>query len=182
MSYGALFVLADIALKAGNKPKAIEYLALSLETSSLNQTQKGESHLLLANLYYEDEQYVKAKKNFDSALSALSKNDERYVEVEQLSKGLTDIVKNIEIITLQDSLLKVGAMSPEEKRKLAANIKKQQAEITQNCCHKTNKGFKSQILTDVLIHLVKEIDFFASFFFFRIKGLQLMMKYAFFYK
>lgn len=121
------FVLADIALKAGNKPKAIEYLAQSLETNSLNQTQRGESHYLLANLYYEAEEYVKAKKNYDDALGALSKNDERYPEVERLAKGLTDIVKNIEIIALQDSLLKVGEMSPEDKRKLAANIKKEQA-------------------------------------------------------
>ncbi len=122
------FVLADIALKAGNKPKAIEYLAQSLETNSLNQAQKGESHFLLANLYYEAEEYVKAKSNYDAALGALSKNDERYPEVERLAKGLTDIVKNIEIIALQDSLLKVSDMSPEEKRKLAANIKKQQAD------------------------------------------------------
>jgi len=121
------FVLADIALKAGNKPKAIDYLAQSLETNSVNKTQKGETHLLLANLYYEDEQYLKAKKNFDDALGTLSKNDERYPEVQRLSKGLTDIVKNIEIIALQDSLLKVSEMSPEEKRSLAANMKKQQA-------------------------------------------------------
>ncbi len=121
------FVLADIALKAGNKPKAIEYLAESLATNSLNQAQKGESHFLLANLYYEAEEYVKAKQNYDDALGALSKKDERYPEVERLAKGLTDIVKNIEIIALQDSLLKVGEMSPEEKRKLAAGIKQQQA-------------------------------------------------------
>ena len=122
------FVLADIALKAGNKPKAIEYLAKSLETNSLNTAQKGESHFLLANLYYEEEEYVKAKKNYDDALGALSKNDERYPEVERLAKGLTDIVKNIEIIALQDSLLKVSEMSPEDKRKLAASFKKEQAE------------------------------------------------------
>ncbi len=121
------FVLADIALKAGNKPKAIEYLAESLATNSLNQAQKGESHYLLANLYYEAEEYVKAKENYDATLGTLSKNDERYPEVERLAKGLTDIVKNIEIIALQDSLLQVGEMSPEDKRKLAANIKKQQA-------------------------------------------------------
>lgn len=122
------FVLADIALKAGSKDKAIEYLAKSLETNSLNQAQKGESHLLLANLYYEGEQYVEAKSNFDAALGALQKSDERYAEVERLAKGLTDIVKNIEIITLQDSLLRVSKMSDAEKRKLAAAIKKKEAD------------------------------------------------------
>ncbi|MEM1120651.1 MAG: tetratricopeptide repeat protein, partial [Bacteroidota bacterium] len=122
------FVLADIALKAGSKEEAIEYLAKSLETNSLNQAQKGESHLLLANLYYEEEQYVEAKQNYDAALGALLKSDERYTEVERLAKGLTDIVKNIEIITLQDSLLRVSKMSDAEKRKLAAAIKKKAAD------------------------------------------------------
>ncbi|MEM6320000.1 MAG: tetratricopeptide repeat protein [Bacteroidota bacterium] len=122
------FVLADIALKAGNKPKAIEYLAQSLEFNSVNQAQKGESHLLLADLYYEDEQYVNAKTNYDAAMTAISKADERYSEVERRSKGLTDIVKNIEIITLQDSLLRVSEMSDGDKRKLAAEIKRKEAE------------------------------------------------------
>ncbi len=134
------FVLADIALRAGSKDKAIEYLAKSLETNSLNQAQKGESHLLLANLYYEEESYVDAKTNFDAALATLSKNDERYLEVERLSKGLTDIVKNIEIIALQDSLLKVSNMSDADKRKLAAEIKKKEADEKLAAAKASNKS------------------------------------------
>jgi len=133
------FVLADIALKGGDKPKGIEYLAKSIETSVGNQSQKGESHLLLANLYYEQAEYVDAKTNYDAALSALSKNDERYEEVSSRSKGLTDIVKNIEIIVLQDSLLKVSKMSPEEKRKLAAEMKKKEAEAKLAMAKAANK-------------------------------------------
>ena len=122
------FVLADIALQAGNRPKAIDYLASSLETNSVNKAQKGESHLLLANLYFEEEQYVDAKQNYDAALTTLSKNDDRYLEVKQLSESLTDIAKNIEIITLQDSLLAVSELSDKDKRKLAAKMKRKQAE------------------------------------------------------
>lgn len=122
------FVLADIAIRAGNKTKAIEYLAQSLETNSLNQAQKGESHIMLADLYYEDEQYVKAKENFDAALGAISKNDERYPRIERLANSLTDIAKNIEIIALQDSLLTVSEMSDKDKRKLAGELKRKEAE------------------------------------------------------
>jgi len=147
------FVLADIALKAGNKPKAIEYLVQSLESNTLNTAQKGESHFLLANLYYEAEEYVNAKKNYDDALGALSKNDERYPEVERLSKGLTDIVKNIEIIALQDSLLRVSEMSPEDKRKLAASIKQDQAAAKLAAAKAANKPArgitKSNIPTNI---------------------------------
>ena len=138
------FVLADIAIRAGNKSKAIEYLAKSLETNSLNQAQKAESHLLLANLYYEDEQYVKAKENYDATLTALGKNDERYPEVERLANGLTDIAKNIEIITLQDSLLKVSKLSAVDKRKLAAEIKQKQMEDKLAAAKASNKPIASK--------------------------------------
>ena len=122
------FVLADIAIRSGDKKKAIEYLAQSLKTNSLNKSQKGESHLLLAQLYFEEEQYVEAKTNYDAALGAISKNDERYPEIERLANSLTDIAKNIEIIVLQDSLLKISEMSENDKRKLAAQIKRKEAE------------------------------------------------------
>jgi len=99
------FVLADIAIQAQDKKKAIDYLASSLETNSLNKAQKGESHLLLADLYFEEGAYVDAKTNYDAALGAISKNDDRYLDIKKLGESLTDIAKNIEIITLQDSLL-----------------------------------------------------------------------------
>ncbi len=121
------FVLADIAIRSGDKKKAIEYLAQSLKTNSLNKSQKGESHLLLAQLYFEEEQYVEAKTNYDAALGVMSKNDERYPEIERIANSLTDIAKNIEIIILQDSLLKISEMSEGDKRKLAAQIKRKQA-------------------------------------------------------
>ena len=122
------FVLADIALQSGDRKKAIEYLASSLQTNSVNSVQKGESHLLLANLYFEEEEYVDAKKNYDAALASINKNDDRHLEVKRLSESLTDIAKNIEIITLQDSLLAVSELSEKDKRKLAAKMKRQEAE------------------------------------------------------
>lgn len=122
------FVLADIAIQAQDKKKAIDYLASSLETNSLNKAQKGESHLLLADLYFEEGAYVDAKTNYDAALGAISKNDDRYLDIKKLGESLTDIAKNIEIITLQDSLLQLSELSDKDKRKLAAKMKRQQAE------------------------------------------------------
>jgi tetratricopeptide (TPR) repeat protein len=132
------FVLADIAIRAGNEEKAIEYLAKALEVPSSNTAQKGESHLLLANLYYKKEKYVEAKQNYDAALTAISKNDDRYPEIERLAKGLTDIARNIEIITLQDSLLKISDLSNKDKRKLAAELKRKKAEDKLAAAKKAN--------------------------------------------
>lgn len=120
------FVLADIAIQGNDNKKAIEYLASSLETSSSNTAQKGESHLLLADLYFEEENYVQSKKNYNAALNFVSKNDERYFDIKKRSEGLVDIAKNIELIILQDSLLNMSRLTDKERRKLAAKMKRQE--------------------------------------------------------
>ena len=86
------------------------------------------SNLKLAEYYYDSEDFVNAKNYFDSTLLVLPNTDDRYDSVSRYSNNLTDIAKNIEIITLQDSLLRVAAMSPSEKKDIAARIKRQQEE------------------------------------------------------
>jgi tetratricopeptide (TPR) repeat protein len=122
------YTLAQIALKNNDRPLALQNLQLSLDNSKKNQSQKAESYLQIARLYLENENYVKAKCYYDSSLTVISKLDDRYDEIKRYSFGLTDIAKSIETITLQDSLIKIGKKSPEEKMALAKNIKKQREE------------------------------------------------------
>lgn len=126
------YALAEIDLKEGNRTEAIKNLTLSLKSSKQNRAQKAESYLKLANLYYEEEEYVPAKAYFDSTLQVMASTDERYINVSKLSNSLTDIAANIQIIQLQDSLLRLAAMSDEEKRDLANKLKKEQDETRRN--------------------------------------------------
>ena len=119
------FTLAAIALKDGDKKGGIAYLQKSVFYSKGNSAQKGESYYKLASLFYQDERYVNAKFYYDTTLMNIPKTDERYDEVSRLSKNLTDIAKNIQIITLQDSLLVLSEMTDEEKRKVAFHIFKE---------------------------------------------------------
>jgi len=119
------FAMANISMKSGERDQAIGYLKKSLLYSTGNTAQKAESYLMLAQYYFESEDFVNAKNYYDSTLVALPNTDERYVSVSRYSNNLTDIAKNIEIITLQDSLLMVAAMSDSEKRDLGKRIKKQ---------------------------------------------------------
>ncbi|MEO1263339.1 MAG: tetratricopeptide repeat protein [Bacteroidota bacterium] len=122
------YALADLDLQKGDKPGAIANLEKCLEVGSTNRALRAEAFLKLADLYFEDEQYVEAKSNYDATLGALNKKDERYERVERLSKSLTGIAENIQIITLQDSLLRISGMTVEEKRELAQAMKKAQEE------------------------------------------------------
>ncbi len=122
------YALADIALKNNNKNDAITYLKQSLIYSTANSSQKTESYLLLANLYYEGEDFVNAKLYYDSTLQVLAESDQRYTGVNRLSNNLTEIAENIQIIQVQDSLLRIGSLSQDEKLAIAYKIKKDRDE------------------------------------------------------
>lgn len=158
------YTLAQIDLKNGDKPAAIENLKLSLKYSVNNNAQKAESYLQLADMYFEVEDFVPAKNYYDSTLQVLNKTDERYETVQRFSLNLTDIAKNLMIIELQDSLLRISALSDEDKRTLAYEMKKkadeerrQAALNSQNPGNDKNQGrqnFRSPALS-------KESSFFA---------------------
>jgi len=120
------FALAMIAFKEGDQAEGVRNLQLSLQNDSGNQAQKTEAYVTLADFFYEGESYVKAKNYYDSTLMVMTEQDERFKRVKGMSSSLTDIAKNLEIITLQDSLLTISEMTPEEQEALALEIKKKQ--------------------------------------------------------
>ncbi len=122
------FALGNIALKTGDRPGAIENLQLALENGGSNNAQKTETSILLANLFFEAEDFVPAKEYFDIALQVMPKTDPRYKETERLSKNLTDISRHLQTIALQDSLLRIASMSEDERKSFAANTIRQRAE------------------------------------------------------
>lgn len=122
------YALASIALKSGDRQKGIENLELALQYGGQNQSQATETNYTLAQLYLEKEDFVPAKKYLDATLNSMNTNDSRYKEVKNLSENLTEIATNLEIIALQDSLLRISKMTDDEKREFAARLKKQRQE------------------------------------------------------
>ncbi len=119
------FTLAQIALKKGDKPQTIDYLKQALASPGRGQSSKAEAYYMLANLQFEGENFVAAKNYFDSAATTLAKTDVRRIESERYATNLMEIARSIEIINLQDSLLKVSALSDKDKRDLALRMKKE---------------------------------------------------------
>jgi tetratricopeptide (TPR) repeat protein len=122
------FALAQISLKANDRKMAIENLQKSLQYSKKNQSQKAESYIMMAQLYFQDENYLRAKNYYDSTITVLPKTDERYDEAKRLAFGLADIAKNLKIIQLQDSLLRIAAMSPEQQKAFCLRLKQRDIE------------------------------------------------------
>lgn len=117
------YTLGEIALESGQKKEAITYFEEAISYNVGNKAQLTECHVALGELHLEYEDYVKAQFHFESALTGLSKTDERYVEVKKYSENLKDIADNIKVINLQDSLLLISYMDDKSKKDLAKKIK-----------------------------------------------------------
>ncbi|MDP4711849.1 MAG: tetratricopeptide repeat protein [Saprospiraceae bacterium] len=122
------FALAVIQLKAGMREAAIASLEQALGSEKVSTAQQAEAYFMLAELFFETDDFVEAKNFYDKALQAMPDSDERYPRVERFSKNLTEIARNLELITLQDSLLVLANLSDEEKQARAFAIKQKQDE------------------------------------------------------
>jgi tetratricopeptide (TPR) repeat protein len=122
------YTMAGIALKDGLKQEAIGYLRQSLDFSQGNNTQRAESYLKLADLYFEEEDFVQAKSYYDSTLTVLPALDERFKRVENYSKNLTEIARLIQTITQNDSIVRIFYMDDAARKDLAKTIKKKREE------------------------------------------------------
>ena len=112
------YALAGLAKNEGNQEKEIEYLNLSIQTSTSNQNQKALSYLELARIFYSKPEYRTAQAYYDSTVTNLSKDFPDYSEILTRRNSLTKLVKFMKTIETEDSLQRMAKLSPEERAKL----------------------------------------------------------------
>jgi tetratricopeptide (TPR) repeat protein len=122
------YALAEVFLKEGNDSAAIRNLRLSAHSSVSNNYQKGLSYLKLGDLYYGYTSYKPAQMYYDSAVQSLPKDYPTYALLESKTNTLTELVKNINIVELEDSLQRLGKLPYNERMaeidKIIADIRK----------------------------------------------------------
>lgn len=102
------FALAQIKLKSGNNDEGILALQQSLYYSASN-AQRAEGALLLAELFYERDDFIKSYAYYDSTVQVMDKNDERYTTTEMYKRRLKGVATHVAIKEDKDSMLIVGA-------------------------------------------------------------------------
>jgi tetratricopeptide (TPR) repeat protein len=102
------YALADIAFKEENEPLGIDYLQKSAALSVSNNKQKALSYLRLGELFYKKPQYIASQAYYDSCLTVLPQDYDRYESIYARSQALTRLVTNILIIQEEDSLQKLA--------------------------------------------------------------------------
>ena len=111
------YSLAEIFFKENENALAVNYLKKSIESSQNNPKQKAFSFLKLADYYFKNTDYLNSFSYYDSALANLPKDYADFDKIESKKKSLDKVVKNLTIISKEDSLQKIARMSDDERDK-----------------------------------------------------------------
>ncbi len=125
------YALGDLALEEQDRPMAIYYFEQSNLVNVDNKKQKAKTFLKLADLYFDQRQYVNAQVNYDSTQINMDEKHPRYREVKARAESLTELVGYLNTIELNDSVNKLCSMSEADlERALRKAVKdaEQQAE------------------------------------------------------
>ena len=138
------FALGNLFFNEGERETAIENYQKSVATSFQNQYQRALSAVTLADIYFEDLNYIGAQAYYDSAMIII---DETYPDYEILFtkyNGLTNLVDNLMIVEREDSLQKIAALPDAERDRFIANLIKEEQERQRNAENLAMQGQANQ--------------------------------------
>jgi len=111
------YAFSEIARIDENEADREFYLAKSVAAYTTNNYQRTYSSLALADIYFDEEEYVKAQAYYDTALMSLPSNYPNSEYVITKASILRDLVDNLNMILLQDSLQRIAKMSEGERQR-----------------------------------------------------------------
>ena len=109
------FGLAELSNREGKLNEAIPLYVQSVSKSLKNDAQKSLSSVILADIYYKQQNYRSSQAYYDTAVAFMNKTNERFPAASARQKTLTDLITNLDIIQHQDSIQRI-AMLPENER------------------------------------------------------------------
>ena len=107
------FSLANMELKNLDTLSAIRSLELSTSTSIDNNSQKLESHYLLANIFWAQNEYVKSYNHSDSAYALIKPTHKNYTPLKNMLRSSKKIAQLYNLINYNDSIINLAMLSEE---------------------------------------------------------------------
>lgn len=111
------YAISEIARIDEDTTERVNNLTMSVATYKDNNFQRTHSSLQLAEIYFAQEQYPKAKAYYDTASLSLPKNYPNYANIMKKTKVLTELVDNLQIVYVQDSLQRIAKMGEKERER-----------------------------------------------------------------
>ena len=130
------YAIGNLYLTHGDTLNAIENYRLAAEKSTRNGVDKAISQLTLGGIYFARRQYDFAQPCYAEAIPLVNEDYPNYKMLKKRSDVLDELAVYSQNVTLQDSLLELAAMTPEEQKAVIANIieelKKKEKEEKEN--------------------------------------------------
>ena len=116
------FGLAELSKRQGKIKEAIPLYVMSVAKSIKNDAQKSLSSVILADIYYDQQNYRFSQAYYDTAVAFMSTDNDRFVPASARQKTLTELITNLDIIQHQDSIQRVALMPEKERLAFIDNI------------------------------------------------------------
>jgi len=108
-------VMGNIYLANHDTTQALHYYQLGIESSTQNGNEKAQVLVKAGDLYFDRCAYTQASPCYHEASTILPNDHPDYARVSHRSEILDDVVAEIQIVDLQDSLQRLGHLSYEEQ-------------------------------------------------------------------
>ena len=126
------YAIGNLYLSRGDTVKAIENYVLANEKSTRNGIDKALNQLRLGSLYFDRHDYDLAQPCYSEAVPVLPKTYPGYDSLKRRSDVLDELSVYSQNVRLQDSLLRLSAMTPEQQlavvEKIIEALKKKEKE------------------------------------------------------
>ncbi len=116
------YALAEMDVKDGDMEAAVPNYWESTKRAVFNENQKAISFLKLGDYYFQDLNYPKSQMCYDSSMTYLGNDYPNYKVISKRIGNLTELVNNLNMVTREDSLQRVAALSSKERDKLIQGI------------------------------------------------------------
>jgi len=116
------FAIGDIQLKKQDTAKAIDNYKFSAAASIKNVKQKTLAYLTIADIYYSQFKYMDAQTYYDSAVPNLPQDYPNYNQIVAKKELLTDLVKYLKIVEMEDSMQSLAKLPEKERLKAIDKI------------------------------------------------------------
>jgi tetratricopeptide (TPR) repeat protein len=111
------YALGELAQRDDDETQALKDYNTSVKTSRGNSTQKGTSYLAIGDIYLSHPEYRPAKAYYDSSSTLIDRESPLYTRVQDKKKSLSELIKNLDVIELEDSLNALAKMPDIERDK-----------------------------------------------------------------
>ena len=129
------YAIGNLYLSRRDTSAAKENYILAVEKSTRNGIDKALANLALGAIYFDEGDYVKAQPCYSEAVPLLNEKYPGYSMLKKRSDVLDELATYAGNVQLQDSLLKLSELSPEEQMKvcerLAEELKKKEKEAAE---------------------------------------------------